>query len=131
MAALAGYAALVKNGVSTLTEVTDAELDLASDMYEISPLGGGRAKTYVPGLYGATFPCKMNWDASDTNGTIAFQTNVTGASPSAISFTLSPNGGTNNYTFSGYVKDMKINAPVNNKVTSDCTIQVSGAVTYA
>ena len=131
MAALAGYGALVKNATNTLATVTDAELDLSSDMYETTAINGGRAKVYVPGLYGATFPCKMNWDASDTNGVLAFQSNILGASPSTIAFTLSPNGGTNNYTFSGYIKDMKVHAPVNNKVEADVTVQISGSVTYA
>lgn len=100
-------------------------------MYETTVLNGGRAKTYIPGLYGATFPCKLNFDPTDTNGAIAFQSNIIASSPSTIAFTLSPNGGTNNYTFNGYLKDMKLAVPVNNLVTFDATVQISGAVSYS
>lgn len=131
MAFLAGYGSLVKNSTNTLATVTDAELDPSSDMYETTVIGEGRGKTYIPGLVGTTFPCKLNFDPTDTNGAIAFQNNVFSANPSVIAFTLSPNGGTNNYTFNGYVKDIKIHAPVNNLVTFDVTVQVTGIPTYA
>lgn len=131
MAFLAGYAGLVKNATNSLATVTNAELDISSDMYETTVIGGGRAKTYLPGLVGTTFPCKLNFDPTDTNGAIAFQSNILSASPAVIAFTLSPNGGTNNYTFNGYLKDIKIVAPVNNLVTFDATIQVTGLPAYA
>lgn len=131
MAALAGYGSLVKNGVTALTSVTDAELDISSDMYDTTVINAGRAKTFIPGLYTGTFPCKLNWDVSDAVGITAFQANALSASPSTIAFTLSTNGGTNNYTFNGYTKDVKIHAPVGGKVEADATVQVSGAISYA
>lgn len=131
MAFLAGYAGLVKNGSNSLATVTNAELDISSDMYETSVLNGGRGKTYLPGLVGTTFPCKLNFDPGDTNGAVAFQSNILSSSPATISFTLSPNGGTNNYTFSGYLKDIKVAAPVNNLVTFDATVQVTGLPSYS
>jgi|SRR5579859_4236565 len=131
MAAVAGYAALVKNATNTLATITDAELPIASEMYDTSALNGGRAKTFIAGLYDSTLNLKLNWDASDTNGLIAFQTNILGASPSVIAFTFSANGGTNNYTFNGWIKDLKVHAPVNNKVEADATVQVTGAVSYS
>lgn len=131
MTALAGYAAIVKNGSNTLATVTDAELDLKADMYDVSVLNGGRVKQFIPGMTDASFICKLNWDASDTNGTVAFQSNITSSSPSTIAFTLSPNAGTNNYTFNAYIKSMKIAAAVNKQVSADCEVQVVGAVSYA
>lgn len=131
MAAVAGYTGQVKIGANILAQVFDAELPIAGDMYETTVLNGGRAKTYIPGLYGAMFNLKLNWDASDTNGLIALQSNLLAASPTILAFTLSPNGGTNNYTFSGWVKDLKVHDAVNGKIESDCSVQVSGAVAYA
>jgi len=131
MAFLAGYGGQIKQGSNTLLTVTDWELDPSADMYETTVIGAGRAKTFLPGLYGATVALKINFDATDTNGAIALQGNLFSATPSALAFTLSPNGGTNNYTFNAYVKDMKIHNPVNNLVTADTTLQITGAVSYA
>lgn len=100
-------------------------------MLETSVLNGGRAKTYIPGMYGGKFSCKMNWDAGDTNGLLAFQTNALGSSPSVIAFTLSPNGGTNNYTFNGWVSGIKPSAPVGGLVTADCDVTITGTISYS
>lgn len=131
MSALAGYGSLAKNSTNTLATVTNAELDISADMYDTTVINAGRAKTFIPGLYGATFPCKLNFDPTDTYGSLAFQSNLISSSPTTIAFTLSPNGGTNNYTFSGYIKDMKLVAPVNGLVTFDTTVQITGSVSYA
>lgn len=131
MSFLAGYGGSVKQGANTLATVTDWELDPSSDMYETTVISGSRAKTYLPGLYGATVALKVNFDATDTNGVIAMQNNIFSATPTVLAFTLSPNGGTNNYTFNAWVKDMKIHDPVNNIVTADTTLQITGAVSYS
>lgn len=131
MSFLAGYGGQIKIGSNTITTITDWELDPSSDMYETTVISGSRAKTYLPGLYGATVALKVNFDATDTNGVLAMQSNIFSASPTHLAFTLSPNGGTNNYTFNAWVKDMKIHDPVGGLVTADTTLQVDGAVSYA
>lgn len=131
MTFLAGYGGQIKISTNTILTVTDWELDPSSDMYETTTITGSRAKTYLPGLYGSTVALKVNFDASDTNGVIAMQNNLFSDSPTVLAFTLSPNGGTNNYTFNAWVKDMKIHDPVGGLVTADSTLQITGAVTYA
>jgi hypothetical protein len=131
MAAVAGYTGTLKIGANTITTWTDADLPISSDMYETTTIQGIRAKSFVPGLYGAVWNLKGNWDAADTNGMILLQTQILAASPTIAACTMSPNGGTNNYTFNAWVKDFKPHAPVGGKVEIDISLQISGAVSYA
>ncbi len=131
MAAQAGYTGVLKIGANTITTWSDAELPIDSDMYETTTIQGSRAKTFIPGLYGGVYNLKGNWDAADTNGMILLQTQILAAAPTVAACTMSPNGGTNNYTFSAWVKSFKPHAPVGGKVEIDISLQITGVIAYA
>jgi hypothetical protein len=131
MAALAGYGGKITIATNVILTVKDWELPLTSGMYDVTTIQNIRGKSFVPGLYEAVVPLKMVWDASDTNGTIALQSNILATSPSVLAIILSTNNGTNSYTFNAWVKDLKVHDPVGGEVECDVSLQVNGAVSYA
>jgi hypothetical protein len=131
MAAIAGYGGLFKTGSNTITTVTDWELDIKSDVYDVTTIQNVRAKSFIAGLYEWSGTLKMNWDASDTNGMVLFQNQILNAAPSSQAVTLSTNNATNNYTGNVWVKDFKVGDAVNKQVSLDISFQGTGALSYA
>lgn len=103
---------------TTFAQGTDWELDGSADMYDSTVFGTGRAKTFVPGLFGGKFMLKSFWiDAT-------FLTNIT--SGFRLIFSGSTDG-TKRYESYSYTSADKIVVPVGGLVTEDMEFQVTGA----
>ena len=106
--------------------------DISRDMIDVSHLTStSQWKEFVAGL--------------KDGGTVAFDINVTTANLTAIfhastglinlaassscSIVLAGSMGT--ISFSGWLQNARVNAPVGDKQSVSCTVKVTGAVTYA
>jgi hypothetical protein len=96
-------------------------------MYTTTSLGGAGWESFIPGLKSGKPVVKGYWGKSDTNGQAVLENAF--FNNTLLYFIASPNGGTNTYSFTGYISDLQIHDPVNNVVDVQYTIQITGAVT--
>lgn len=132
MTATAAYSATVKIGANTIQDLPSFELPFKMDMVETTAFGGsgGAAvgtKTYVPTLYGQQLKLTGNWNKADTTGQLLLENAF--FARTTVSLVVSPNAGTNTYSFSCFVSDYTIKADVKGVVTADYTLYMNGAVT--
>lgn len=131
MSALAGYGGVAKTGSNTVTTITNWEIDIKGDTYDVTTIQNVRAKSFIAGLYEWSGSYKMVWDASDANGLTVFQNQILNAAPTHQAVTFSTNNGTNNYTGNIWIKDIKIADAVNKEVTLDVSFQGDGVLNYS
>lgn len=131
----AGFLGSVKVGPSAsptnlMSDVTDISEPWAAAQYDISSMNATNNgwQQYIPGLKGGKVTIKANYVPGDTNG----QQVMTNAwvNGTLLYFITSKNG-TNTATYSGYISDVQIHAPVNNKSDVTYVIMVSSSVTFA
>lgn len=135
MAATAGYLGTTKVGTSAsptnlLSDVTDISMPWKVAAYDTSSMNATNNgwETDIPGLGSGTVTWKCNYVPGDTNGQLVMTTAY--AAKTLLYFIVSPNG-TNTATFSGYVTDFQVHAPVNNKADVTYTVKVNGAPVFA
>ncbi len=111
---------------NSVTGITQQDLTISSAMYDVSSMGNAW-EVFIPGLKSGAFDLKLNYDYSDTNGQKMLQDALFNAT--LLYAELSVNNGANKFSFTFYVKDLKISDPVNNVVTADVTPQITGPIT--
>lgn len=124
---LAGFGGSVTIGSSVAANISSWEAPLASDEYDTSSLGLGW-KQYLPGLNGALVKVNAFFDPADTNGQVA----MLNAWLNGTLITVKLNIGNSGHFFSGsaYIKQVDVKNPVNNVVTGDYDIQMTGQISY-
>ncbi len=129
MAASAGYSGNVKIGANTVANIKSDQFDMQRAMDDVTAMLATPTgfKVFLPTLAEMTFSMSANWDLTDTTGQLAMQNAWINAT--LLTFTVTPNGGTNTYVFSGYVKKIGLKDDVSkvNEVSYD--IQPSGSLT--
>lgn len=128
MADTAGYSAQIKNGANVVANVKSVQFDISRLMEDTSAFLATPSayKSFTPTQ--AEMTCSMTafWDLTDTNGQLAMQNALINAT--LLTFTLTPNNGTNTYVFSAYVKKIGLKDDVSkiNEVSYD--LQPSGSL---
>lgn len=127
-----GTALLVKiGGVALSCQTGDSSLSLTKDMIETTCKdAAGGAKTYIAGEYGATIDVNAAYDISATLGFSGMFSNLVNGVE--VDWTWgSQVAAQKYYSGSGFISDLNISAPQNDKPNYSFTIQVSGEVTEA
>lgn len=132
MAVVAGYNATVKEGSTTIQDISSFDLPFKMDMLETTAFSGSGGatvgtKTFLPGLLGLQMKLTGNWNKGDT-GQAALETAFFGRT--TVSIVVSPNG-SNTYTLTAYVSDYDIKGDVKGMVTVDYSLMMTGNVTLA
>lgn len=125
----AGYTGNVKIGSNTILNIKSDQFDLQAAMEDItsmlaSPTG---FKVFQPTLNEASCTLTANWDLTDTTGQLAMQN--AWLNRTLLSFVLTPNGGTNTYSFSAYIKKISVKDDVSKINEASYDLQPTGAVT--
>lgn len=130
--AIAGYPSTCKIGANTIQDLGTIELPFKMDTVETTAFGGsgGAAigtKTFIPTLYGMQMKLAGSWNKADTTGQLLLEQAF--FARTTVSLVVSPNGGTNTYSFAAWVSDYTIKADTKGKVDVDFAITMTGAVT--
>lgn len=124
---LAGYGGSLSVGANTAANISSWEVPLAADQYDVSALGLGW-KAYLPGLNGALAKVNAFFDPTDTTGQVALLNAWLNGTLVAVKFNIP--GGTHYFSGSAYIKQVDVKNPVNNVVTADYDVQLTGQVSY-
>lgn len=129
MAASPGYDAQIKVGSNIVALVKSTQFDMQSAMEDITSMlaSPNGYKVFLPVLKEMSNSLVASWDNSDTNGQLALQ-NAWGNN-TLLTIMVTPNGGTNSYTFSAYVKKISIKSDVSKVNESSIDLQPTGAPT--
>ena len=84
-------------------------------------------KVFQPTLNEMTCSLTANWDLTDTTGQLAMQN--AWLNRTLLSFVLTPNGGTNTYSFSAYVKKINVKDDVSKINEASYDLQPTGVLT--
>lgn len=128
----------VKNGTSLIVQIggttvscqtDDNSLNFTRDMIETTCKDStGSAKTYIPGEKDATIDVSAAYDMSATEGfSEAFANFDNGTEVTWVWGSTA--AAEKSYTGSGYLSDLSISGPQNDRSTWSFTIQVTGEVT--
>lgn len=129
MAATPGYQGQVKIGANVVANIRSDQFDMQRQMDDLTVMLATPSafKSFLPVLIDATFQMTANWDLADTNGQLAMQNALIAGT--LLSFTVTPNNGTNTYAFSGYVKKIGVKNDVQKVNEATYDIQPSGTIT--
>lgn len=131
MAATAGYQGYVKNGTNYIAQIKSDTFDLQRAMDDTTTMSNSGTpsafKTFTPTLIDMTFSITAEWDLTDTNGQLAMQNALLAGT--LLTFTMSPNNGTNTYIFSAFVKKIQVKPDVSKVVEAQYDLQPSGSLT--
>ena len=129
MAATPGYQGQVKIGANVIANIRSDQFDMQRQMDDLTVMLATPSafKSFLPVLIDATFQMTANWDLADTNGQLAMQNALIAGT--LLSFTVTPNNGTNTYAFSGYVKKIGVKNDVQKVNEATYDIQPSGTIT--
>lgn len=126
MAKITGEGGYVKEASTTLAEIKEWDLNVATDVYDGSIIGDNW-KENVAGLRSLTGTVMGWWYITDT-GQAALQTAALGGTTLALH--LSANG-TNEYTGTAIINQIQIKSPVNGIVEVQFSFTSSGSWSYA
>jgi hypothetical protein len=126
--AIAAYTATLTAGGTTVHDIDTHDLPFKMDMLDVTAFSGATAGTYayLPALLGLQAKFSGNWNKGDT-AQLALETAFFGRT--AVAFVVSPNNGTNSYSFSGYISDYDVKSGIKDKVTCDYTVYMNGGCT--
>ncbi len=129
MSASPGYDAQIKVGTNIVALVKSTTFDMQSAMEDITSMlaSPNGFKVFIPVLKEMASSLVASWDNSDTNGQLALQN--AWAANTLLTIEITPNAGTNSYTFSAYVKKIAIKSDVSKVNESSIDLQPTGAVT--
>jgi hypothetical protein len=129
MAATAGYNGNVTVGTHVIAQIKSNQFDMQRAIDDITSMLATPTgfKVFLPTLAEMVFSFTANWDMTDTLGQLAIQTAWLNAT--LLTFIVTPNGGTNTYTFSGYVKKIGNKFDVSKVNETQIDIQPTGAPT--
>jgi hypothetical protein len=130
MAPTPGYQGQVKISSNVVAQVQSYTFDLDRAMEDVTVMQASPspAKSFLPTVYQMGFQLKCLWDLTDTNGQLAIQN--AWLNGTLLSFVITPNNGTNTYSFSAYVMKISIAEDVEKVVDSTIDLQPTGAVTF-
>lgn len=125
----AGYTGLVKIGTNVVANVKSDTYDLSATMEDITAMSATPTgfKQFQPTLNEMTATLTCNWDPADTNGQMAME--QAWLNRTLLAFVLSPNGGTNTFSFNAYIKKIGYKNDVSKINEASYDLQPSGAVT--
>ena len=125
----AGYTGNVKIGANTILNIKSDTFDLQAAMEDITSMLATPTgfKVYQPTLNEMTCSLTANWDLTDTTGQLAMQN--AWLNRTLLSFVLTPNGGTNTYSFSAYVKKINVKDDVSKINEASYDLQPTGVLT--
>jgi hypothetical protein len=130
---VAGYTGYVKVGTSasptnSLALANDAGVPMTTGMYDTTSLGGTGWNTFIPGLSGSKPTLKYAYDLNDTTGQLVIQNAF--INKTLLYWIVSPDN-THTVSFTAYVESYQLGVPVNNLVSGQVTLQMTGAPTLA
>lgn len=127
----AGYQGFIKNGASYIGQIKSDQFDMQRAIDDVTTMSNtgtpSQYKTFLPGLAEMMLQITCNWDLTDTNGQLAMQN--AWIAGTLLTFTVSPNNGTNTYTFGAYVKKIGVKNDVSKPTEAQYDLQPSGALT--
>ncbi len=129
MAATAGYQGQVKIGAAVIANIKSNQFDMQRQMDDVTVMLATPSpyKSFLPVLIDMTFQITANWDLADTTGQLAMQNALLAGT--LLSFTVTPNNGTNTYAFSGYIKKIGVKTDVSKVNEASYDIQPTGTIT--
>lgn len=130
MAVSNGTSLLVQlDGTAVACQTSDTSLSMTRDMIETTcKAATGQAKTYVPGEKDATIDVEAAYIIDDSDGfTNVFDLFDNGTETTWIWGSTA--AGERSYTGAGYIADLSVSGPQNDRATFSFTIQVTGVVT--
>jgi predicted secreted protein len=136
MAAKAGYLAVVQINNTTYTTVgglKTADLQIGTDLYDITTLAGDGWKTKLPGLADYTLKLGGNFDLSDAQQAM-LQAAVITVPGLAVDWKIYPAGtgaGAPFYAGTCFIKTEGIKFDVKNEEQVSFDLEGNGAITYS
>lgn len=130
--ATSGYQGIFKVSTVALVQIQSCEIQFKGETYDVTVMSGTSApqwKAFIAGLLDAQIKVVGFWDQINDAGQATLWTDFTGGT--AVSWSFSPNAGTNKYSGSGYITGIPLKFPVNGAETWEIDIQSSGAITFA
>ena len=129
MSASPGYTGQVKIASNVIANIKSNQFDMQRQMDDVTVMLATPSpfKAFMPVLIDATFQITANWDLADTNGQLAMQNALIAGT--LLSFTVTPNNGTNTYAFSGYIKKIGVKTDVSKINEASYDIQPTGTIT--
>jgi hypothetical protein len=126
--AQAAYTATLTVGATVVHDIDTHDLPFKMDMLDVTSFSGATPGTYqyLPGLLGLQAKLSGNWNKGDA-GQLALETAFFGRT--SVTIVVSPNAGTNSYSFGGFISDYEVKDTVKDKVTADYTVYMNGGVT--
>lgn len=116
---------------TTMTGTKTAEIQISSDIYDITDLNSNNWKIKLVGLSDYTLKLGGNFDLSDAQQAL-LQADILTTPGTAVQWKIYPagTGGSHYYSGSGFIKqmDVKIDVKAEEQVTFD--IEGSGAISY-
>lgn len=130
----AGQKAIVQINNSTYQTVTgikSAELQIGTDIYDITDLNSNSWKIKLPGLASYTLKLAGNFDLSDAQQAV-LQADVITTPGTSVAWKVYPagTGGTHYYSGTGFLKQMDIKIDVAAEETVTFDMEGSGAIAY-
>lgn len=132
MAVKLGNALLVTIGSTVLAGQTASSLDVSSNMIDIRAKGSEDWKEVLPSVKEASIQIEGLHDpaASSGSGSLDVFALLTGGTLSTVKFGETGTGG-KYFTGSGYISNVKLDAPMDDVSTYSATFTFDGAVTVA
>jgi hypothetical protein len=129
LSATPGYEAQIKVGTNAIALVKSTQFDMQAALEDITSMlaSPNGFKVFIPVLKEMTSSLAASWDNSDTNGQLALQN--AWVNNTLLTIEVTPNGGTNSYTFGAYVKKISIKSDVSKVNESAIDLQPTGAPT--
>ena|SRR5579872_5190166 len=129
MSASPGYQAQIKVGSNIVALVKSTQFDMQTAMEDITSMvaSPNGFKVFAPVLKELSNSLVASWDKTDTNGQLALEN--AWVNNTLLTITVTPNSGTNTYTFSAYVKKISIKSDVSKINESAVDLQPTGAPT--
>jgi hypothetical protein len=135
MAAKAAQGALVSVAGTTVGEVTNINLSMSRGSIETSAIddAADSGKTFIPaGLYdGGEISFDLLYDPDDSSAVAIVDNFEDGATDGAIAWviTVPASGGTENFSFNGFVTGFDVTLAVEDAVKASVTVKLTGTAT--
>jgi Phage tail tube protein len=128
MTATAGYKGNLKIGANSVALVTDHDLQVQSEMYDITAMNSTAFKNYIPGLVDATVKVSCIFDFTDVNGQLALWNALLNGT--LLTMTVYPDT-THAFSITAYVKQIDVKTTVNKEDSASIDLQPTGSISFA
>lgn len=130
--ATSGYQGQAKIGTVALVQIQSCEITANGETYDVTVMNASASpawKTFIAGLLSYTVKISGFWDQINDADQATLWTDFTGGT--AVTWSFSPNTGTNKYSGTGFITSIPMKFPVNGPETWEVDLQGSGAMTFA